>query len=250
VYWDARHDKEADFLALAAQSNVVGFFRHHWLSTGRICPAGEQVKFHWPAKPIILGGAHATLTDAHTNLSDPLVDYVVFGEGELRLPALLRAIYDRTYLRWWMALVIETRQAVFVQESRHVPDLELDLPDVVNQWNPALFCSRCNAQRNDPAGLTRLSMVNRSCAFCSVGRQYMDSYRKVPFSKWKAAIEAVHALVPFTYIEMEDENSATAIKSSEPYIPYLKEKGITTTSICAVTNFSSGVRCSGWRTWA
>lgn len=229
AYWDARHDKDADFLALAAQSNVVGFSAITGYQLGEFVRLANQVKSNWPAKPIILGGAHATLTDARTNLSDPLVDYVVFGEGELRLPALLRAIYDRTYLPLVDGVGYRHSDGqVCVQESRHVPDLERDLPDVVNQWTLRYFVTA--ATRNE-----MILPVSRgcpwssdSCAFCSVGRQYMGSYRKVPFSKWKAAIEAVHALVPFAHIELEDENSATAIKSSEPYIPYLKEKGITT----------------------
>ena len=229
AYWDARHDKEADFFALAAQSNVVGFSAITGYQLGEFVRLANQVKFQWPAKPIILGGAHATLTDAHTNLSDPLVDYVVFGEGELRLPALLRAIYDHTYLPLVDGIGYRNHDGqVCVQESRHVPDLERDLPNVVNQWTQRYFVAA--AKRNE-----MILPVSRgcpwstdSCAFCSVGRQYMDSYRKVPFSKWKAVIEAVHVLIPFAHIELEDENSAIASKSSEPYIPYLKEKGITT----------------------
>ncbi len=229
AYWDARHDQEADFLALAAQANVIGFSAITGYQLGEFVRLASQVKAKWPAKPIILGGAHATLTDPHTNLADPLVDYVVFGEGELRLPALLRAIYDPSHLPLVDGIGYRNRDGqVCVQDSRHVPDMERDLPDVVNQWTLRYFVAA--AKRNE-----MILPVSRgcpwstdSCAFCSVGRQYMDSYRKIPFASWKAAIDAVYVQVPFTHIELEDENSATAIKSSEPYIPYLKQKGITT----------------------
>src|SRR3989339_424988 len=72
---------------------VVGFSAITGFQLGEFVRLAGKIKRRWPSKPIIIGGAHATLTDPHTNLADPLIDFVVFGEGELRLPALLRAIY-------------------------------------------------------------------------------------------------------------------------------------------------------------
>ena len=82
AYWDARHDKEEDFLAMAAKANIVGFSAITGFQLGEFVRMANVLKQRWPDKPVILGGAHATLTDPHTNLADPLVDYVVFGEGE------------------------------------------------------------------------------------------------------------------------------------------------------------------------
>lgn len=228
AYWDARHDREADFPALAARSNTIGFSAITGFQLGEFVRLASQVKKRWPDKPIILGGAHATLTEPETNLADPLVDYLVMGEGELRLPALLRAIYRPEYLPLVDGIGYRgpAGQAV-VQKQTHVPDLERDMPDVVNQWTLDYFLAA--ARRNEmilPAS-RGCPWSTDSCDFCSVGAQYMDSYRKVPFRLWQGAIAEVLKHVRFRHIELEDENSAMAIKPAEPYLAYLKSQNIT-----------------------
>lgn len=228
AYWDARHDREEDFFARAEQANVVGFSAITGFQLGEFVRLATQLKKRWPDKPIILGGAHATLTDPHTNLADPLVDYVVFGEGELRLPALLRAIYNPDYLPLVDGIGYRDRAGqVIVQKSLHVPDLERDMPEVVSEWTLDYFLAA--AKRNElilPAS-RGCPWSTDSCDFCSVGPQYMDSYRKVPFSIWQRAIQEVLKHVRFRHIELEDENSATAVKATEPYLPFLKSEKIT-----------------------
>lgn len=228
VYWDARHDKEEDFLKLAAKANIIGFSAITGFQLGEFVRLASQVKNQWPSKPIILGGAHATLTDAHTNLADPLVDYVVFGEGELRLSALMRAIYKPEHLTAVDGIGYRNEAGeVVVQKSLHVPDLERDLPEVVTDHTLKYFLAA--ARRNEmilPAS-RGCPWSTDSCDFCSVGLQYMDSYRRVPFALWQRAIQKVYSQVPFAHIELEDENSATVIKSAEPYLPFLKTLNIT-----------------------
>ena len=228
AYWDARHNKEEDILALAARSNTIGFSAITGFQLGEFVRLASQVKERWPDKPIMLGGAHATLTDPETNLADPLVDYLVMGEGELRLPALLRAIYRPEYLPLVDGIGYRGPAGqVTVQKRVHVPDLERDMPDVVNAWTIDYFLAA--AQRNEmilPAS-RGCPWSTDSCDFCSVGPQYMDSYRKVPFRLWQRAIDEVLKRVPFQHIELEDENSATVIRPTEPYLAYLKSRNIT-----------------------
>ena len=217
TYWDARHDKEEDFLKLAAKANIIGFSAITGFQLGEFVRLATQVKSQWPERPIILGGAHATLTDAHTNLADPLVDYVVFGEGELRLSALLRAIYKPEHLPAVDGIGYRNKAGgVIIQKSLHVPDLERDLPEVVTDYTLKYFVAA--ASRNEmilPAS-RGCPWSTDSCDFCSVGLQYMDSYRRVPFPLWQRAIQKVYDHAPFSHIELEDENSATVIKSAEP----------------------------------
>jgi hypothetical protein len=227
AYWDARHDPESALMTAAARANVIGFSAITGFQLGEFVRLATQIKATWPDKPILLGGAHATLTDPHTNLADPLVDYVAFGEGELRLPALLRALYNPDALPLVDGIGYRTRDGrVVVQPTRHVPDLERDLPVVVNEHTLRYF--KAAAARNEmilPSS-RGCPWSTDSCDFCSVTVQYMDSYRRVPFRLWREAIETVHREVPFTHMELEDENSAIAIKPSEPYLPLLKSLGI------------------------
>jgi radical SAM superfamily enzyme YgiQ (UPF0313 family) len=230
-YWDARHDSsEEEFLQRAASANFVGFSAITGWQLSETLRLVRKLRMKRPSIKIILGGAHATLTNPKVNLEgSSYFDYLVFGESELRLPALMRAVYRNDgSITQVDGIAYRTNGGIVVQKNVHVPDLERDLPQAVTAFTIRYFKEA--ARRNEVILPTSRGCPwsTDSCDFCSVGMQYMDSYRKVPFRIWKADIEAVLAVQPFTHIELEDENSATAIKESEPYLPFLKEKGITT----------------------
>lgn len=228
-YWDARHDDEKEFWDKLSRSNTVGFTAITGYQLLRFIDLAEKIKKLAPKLPIILGGAHATLTRAEVNLKDPLVDFVVMGEGELRLPALLRALYLKEGMELVDGIGYKTQDGeIIYQQSRHVPDPKQGhLVRAVSRWTLPYFIEAASrnemilpTSRGCPWSVT-------SCDFCSVGKQYMDSYRSVPFELWQADIMEVHNLMPIRHIELEDENSAVAIRKHEPYLPLLKSIGAT-----------------------
>ena len=54
----------------------------------------EAVKAHSPQTPTVLGGVHGSLLPRQS-LSEPLLDFVIIGEGEVTLVELVRAIEAR-----------------------------------------------------------------------------------------------------------------------------------------------------------
>lgn len=75
---------------------------------------------------------------------------------------------------------------------------------------------------------------NTSCEFCSVAGQFTQwkdgksssVYRYIPFDAWSADLIAIHELHPFTFIELEDENSSYFLKEKR-YAELLQALGIT-----------------------
>ncbi len=75
---------------------------------------------------------------------------------------------------------------------------------------------------------------NTSCEFCSVAGQFTQwkdgksssVYRYIPFETWSKDLIAMHELHPFTFIELEDENSSYFLKDKR-YAELLKSLGIT-----------------------
>lgn len=75
-----------------------------------------------------------------------------------------------------------------------------------------------------------------SCEFCSVGGQYTQFdartekassvYRHISFESWAKDLEAIYELQPFTFIELEDENSSHFIRDWR-YADLLQKLGIT-----------------------
>ncbi|MDO8495022.1 MAG: radical SAM protein [bacterium] len=226
-YWDARHEHEEVFWKKLASANTVGFTAITGYQLSEFVRLAELVKKRYPNMPVILGGAHATLTKPEVNLADPLVDFVVLGEGELRLPALLYSFYTGEGMKLVDGIGYRTEDGEFIiNPSVHVPDpAKGHLVRAVSPWTMPYF--KAAAARNEMILPTSRGCPwsTDSCDFCSVGKQYLDSYRGFPFELWRDDILAVHKEVRVRHIEPEDENSALAILEAQPYLPFLKELG-------------------------
>ena len=73
------------------QPHMVGvscLFSTQWRNAHRVCRLAKEVN---PDVVTVMGGAHPSATLSQT-LADPNVDYVVVGEGEAALPALVNAL--------------------------------------------------------------------------------------------------------------------------------------------------------------
>lgn len=143
-----------------------------------------------------------------------------------------------------MKQVIEVRDphgaydngAIYVRRRGLALDLKKEYVSAISPKTARLF--RAAAERNEVIlqSSRGCTWSPTSCEFCSVGGQYTQYdertkktssvYRYIPFEIWEKDFRAIYAIQPFTFIELEDENSSQFIKDWR-YAAALQELGVT-----------------------
>ena len=227
-YWDERFDSSDDLRAKAERAAVFGISSLSGYMLGRTIEILKWCKEKYPGKPTIMGGVHATFLPENS-LQEPFVDYVVLGEGEGRLSALLAALRSGSSLNAIDGIGYKRDGYIVVQPRTCVIDLSGEYVSPVSERTARYF--KLAAQRNEvilpsTRGCTWATGQRGGCAFCSVKYQYLGTYRFVPFEKWAQDLDAIYALHPFTLIELEDENSVYFVHHLDKYAAHLQAKGI------------------------
>lgn len=222
-YWDERIDGFAELEIKAQKTLVFGVSSISGYMMERAIQILKWLKKNHPDKPTILGGVHATFLPENS-LQEPYVDYVVLGEGEDRLPQLLKAILfgresgvDGVGFKRKGEIIVIPRTRLF--------DFQNDYVSPISARTEKYF--QIAAKRNEVIlPISRgcpWANYKRACTFCSVRDQYLGTYRFVRFENWAKDLEAIYSLQPFNQMEMEDENSAHFVKQRE-YAELLKAK--------------------------
>jgi radical SAM superfamily enzyme YgiQ (UPF0313 family) len=226
-YWDERFDDLADLHKKAKQSRVFGISSLSGFMLGRTIEILKWCKAKYPDKPTILGGVHATFL-SENSLQESFVDYVVLGEGEERLPTLLRVIYSGNGLDKIDGVGYKQDNRLIINPRKRVIDLSANYVSPVSERTEKYF--QIAAQRNEvilPSSRgCPWANYQKACSFCSVQNQYLGTYRVIPFEKWAEDIDKIYRLHPFSQIELEDENSAYFVRHLEKYAAHLQRKGI------------------------
>lgn len=226
-YWDERFDSEEDLHRKSKKAKIFGISSLSGYQLKRTIDILKWCKNRYPNKPTILGGVHTTFLPENS-LQESFVDYVVLGEGEERLPNLLRAIFTKNNLKEVDGIGYKNNGDLVINERKKIFDLTNSYVSPLSHRTERYF--KIAAERNEvilPS--TRgcpWANKNSSCAFCSVKSQYLGSYRAIPFEKWIKDIDKIYTLHPFLFIELEDENSAYFVKYVDKYAAYLQKKGI------------------------
>ena len=124
---------------------------------------------------------------------------------------------------------------IFVHSRGLVVNLRERYVQAVSPKTERLF--KAAAQRNEVILQTGrgCNWSPTSCVFCSVAGQYTQKdekgkvssvYRYIPFEAWARDLRRVHELHPFTFIELEDENSSYFVKNWK-YAELLQSLGVT-----------------------
>lgn len=225
-YWDERYDSWKILEEKAKQAKIFGVSSLSGYMLGRAILILKWLKKHYPDKPTILGGVHATFLPENS-LQEPMVDYVVLGEGEERLPALLNAIFSKNGLGTIDGIGYKLDAKIIVQPRIKILDLATQYVSPLSERTAFYF--KAAAERNEVILPTSRGCPwasgKRACTFCAVRGQYLGAYRGIPFNLWSKDINAIYALHPFSLIEFQDENSAYFIKHPE-YATYLQKKRI------------------------
>ncbi len=124
---------------------------------------------------------------------------------------------------------------VFVRERGLTVNLKTQYVSAVSPKTAPLF--KAAAKRNEVILQTSrgCSWSPTSCEFCSVAGQFTQKdgkgkvssvYRYIPYEIWAKDMEAIYAIEPFTFIELEDENSSHFLKDWR-YAELLQKLGVT-----------------------
>ena len=224
-YWDERFDNMKDFEEKAKRANIIGLSSLSGFQLSRTIEILKWCKKNFPQKPTILGGVHATFLPENS-LREPFVDYVIIGEGEERIPKLLNAIYSEEGLSSIDGVGYKKDGCIIIQPRTSVVNFQKNYVCPISERTKRYF--KIAAKRNEVIIQTSRGCPwsKRTCSFCSVGRQYLNTYRGIPFESWKEDMEKIYNLYPFNFIELEDENSLYFVQNIDKFGSYLKDKNI------------------------
>ncbi|MGC9611136.1 MAG: cobalamin-dependent protein, partial [Minisyncoccia bacterium] len=225
-YWDERIDSFSDLEEKAQRTKVFAVSSLSGYMLGRAIKILKWCKKNYPDKPTILGGVHATFMP-EMSLRENYIDYVVLGEGEERLPKLLRAIFRGNGFEEIDGVGWKNNGQILVTKRTKLFDLKENYVSPVSERTIKYF--KIAATRNEvilpiSRGCPWANLL-KACTFCSVRDQYLGTYRHVSFKKWSADLETIYHWYPFNLLEMEDENSAYFVKNPE-YALFLQKMGI------------------------
>ena len=152
-----------------------------------VCDAIKKLRQFLPTIPIVLGGPHATLFDEYI-LKNHNVDYVVRGEGELSLPALLQYLEGKASLE-----AIPNLSYLRENKIKRNAQARLLREQFISELPPPNF--------NDlPAGVYQGLSIESSrgcpydCSFCSTN--YRKSYRS--FSP-EIFVNNLQSIIPYVH---------------------------------------------------
>jgi anaerobic magnesium-protoporphyrin IX monomethyl ester cyclase len=160
------------------------------------------VKKVCPQVPIVLGGHHPTALPESV-MDYPGVDYVLRGDGEVGLPALAKAIREKTSLESVPGLVHRTPGgAVAIKTPVVATDLDaLPIPafDLIS-WRHYQRAGRASL------ALTATRGCPMRCTYCAVNASSYHGYRRRSIESVMAELTRAFDLHPMGFIDFEDEH--------------------------------------------
>lgn len=212
-------DDEAGMAAriAAAAPDVVGISNMFSAQFERALRLAEIVKEQLPDTVVVIGGPHASVFPAEV-LAHPAVDYVVVGEGEERLHALLRCIEagEPPALQGILgrpedAGLLRRHSKVKVDFIKSVDDLPLPAYDMVDVERYFALQAAGYSPRTREWGRRAVTLITsrgcpHRCTFCSI--QATMGYRWRPHSAGyvRRHIQLLRDRYRIDYLHFEDDN--------------------------------------------
>ena len=155
-----------------------------------------------PRAAIVLGGHHPT-AQPETVMADPNVDYVLRGEGEVALPALVRALKGEGLLEEVPGLVYRRQDGTLqINAPAWVNDLDR-LPPPAEELVKTKFYSRAT-------GPGKVMVTSRGCplgcSYCCLSHHSPVPYRRRKLVSLVREMDAAITRQVPGFIDFEDEN--------------------------------------------
>lgn len=149
--------------------------------------AGELKKLH-PEAPLILGGPQASVVDVATMQAFPCVDFVVRGEGDRTLPALLRLLVRGDREGWEQLAGVTFRRDGEIVRNPNAPVVG-DLDEIPI---PAFDLDSDVTRRPTGIHLEIGRGCPFACSFCSTNDFFRRNFRLKSPARMIEQMEAVH----------------------------------------------------------
>ena len=179
-----------------SKSTIIGIssmMGYQWKRSKEII---KKIRSISKTKPIVLGGIMATILPDE---AEKYVNCCVKGEGENSL------------LEYMKNLSLKRINAPLIDFRKEY------VSPITNKTEKYFYDS---AKRNSIIFPTSRGCFSK-CGFCVVNNLYCGKWRDIGFDKWKADIEKIYLLYPFTYFELNDENFMPTPKRIEKYGTFL-----------------------------
>lgn len=214
-----------------AKPDVVGISNMFTVQIERAYALADLVKAALPEAIIVIGGPHVTVFPQEA-LARPSIDYVVLGEGEVRMTELMRALIDGRMPD--VEGVVGKTQVVSLPKNkkpaiRYIPELdELPLPayDMVDL--PAYFdlARRGFSPRYREWGQRAMTMLTsrgcpHTCTFCSIHATMGYRYRFHSLEYMKRHIDLLVSRYGVDFIHFEDDNLTHMPERYDEIIQYM-----------------------------
>jgi anaerobic magnesium-protoporphyrin IX monomethyl ester cyclase len=151
---------------------------------------------------IVLGGHHPTLLPESV-MANPVVDFVIRGEGEQSLPLLTRILKEQGSLETVPGLVFRRKDGSL---QIHPPAVISDLDDLPP---PAYHLLHPNYYRRSGYG-SAVILGSRGCrldcSYCSLGKRSVFPYRRRSVTAVLDEIDRLVRTYDVRFIDFEDEN--------------------------------------------
>ena len=212
-------DDEAEMVAriVAAAPDVVGISNMFSAQFERTLRTAELVKEHLPQARVVVGGPHVSVFPTDV-LKHPAIDYVVVGEGEERLHALLQCIEIDEVPQIQGVLgrpedvnLLRKNPRVKVTFIKSVDDLPLPAYDMVDVERYFELQANGFSPRTREWGKRAVTIITsrgcpHQCTFCSI--QATMGYRWRPHSVEyvRRHIRLLRERYGVDYLHFEDDN--------------------------------------------
>lgn len=157
--------------------DIVGFSLYTFGLPNTICYI-KELKEAFPELKIILGGHHSTALPERTMLDCPEADFLVYGEGDITIVELIKALKNESDLTKVNGLYIrDNKDVVFTPQRPYIKNLD-EIPFPVNE----LIQGYTYPSENISKGKKILNMLASrgcpfNCAYCNKA-VYGSSYRR------------------------------------------------------------------------
>jgi len=197
------------------------------------------IKVLKPAIPIVWGGFHATLFPEST-LGNKNIDYVIMGEGEKGLLALVEYICQKKDIGDVTNLVFKRKDTIIKNEISHGEDLDVIGIPAYHMLDFSPYIEKSNFTLKTKIDILTSRGCKARCAFCVNSIIHKSMWRPESIQQTLDNIDAVIERYKPEHICFTDEDFFCDISRVKQLLPEIKKRGLNWDANCRAYHFRKG----------